>query len=82
MDRIDGRTGDQLRPVGFELGIAPHAGDSVLVTMGNTRVICGVMIEEAVPRWMKEQNVTDCGIFHVAMLNADTKASRYHERKT
>jgi len=26
--------------------------------MGNTRVICGVTIEEAVPRWMKEQNVT------------------------
>jgi ribonuclease PH len=26
--------------------------------MGNTRVICGVTIEEAVPRWMKEQSVT------------------------
>ncbi len=26
--------------------------------MGNTRVICGVMIEESVPRWMKEQSVT------------------------
>ena len=58
MDRIDGRSVDQLRPVTFELGIAPHAGGSVLVTMGNTRVICGVTIEEIVPRWMKEQNVT------------------------
>src|SRR5207247_8630814 len=26
--------------------------------MGNTRVICAVTIEEAVPRWMKEQGVT------------------------
>lgn len=26
--------------------------------MGNTRVICGVMVEEIVPRWMKEQSVT------------------------
>ena len=26
--------------------------------MGNTRVICAVMIEETVPRWMKEQAVT------------------------
>ena len=26
--------------------------------MGNTRVICGVMIEETIPRWMKEQGVT------------------------
>src|ERR1700739_3411358 len=25
--------------------------------MGNTRVICGVTVEEAIPRWMKEQNV-------------------------
>ena len=58
MQRGDGRAHDQLRPVSFELGIAPHAGGSVLVAMGNTRVICGVMVEEAVPRWMKEQNIT------------------------
>ena len=54
MQRADGRAYDQLRPVSFELGIAPHADGSVLVTMGNTRIICGVTIEEAVPRWMKE----------------------------
>jgi ribonuclease PH len=30
----------------------------VLVSMGNTRVICGVMIEEAVPRWMRDQSVS------------------------
>src|SRR5881628_827673 len=58
MDRIDGRTGDQLRPVAFDLGIAPYADGSVLVTVGKTRVICGVTIEENVPRWMKEQGVT------------------------
>jgi len=58
MDRIDGRSLDQLRPVAFELGVAPHASGSVLVTMGNTRVICGVTIEESVPRWMKEQGVS------------------------
>jgi ribonuclease PH len=56
--RIDGRTPDQIRPISFELGIAPNASGSVLVAMGNTRVICGVMIEETVPRWMKEQSVT------------------------
>src|SRR6266404_9346468 len=55
MDRIDGRTSDQLRPVAFELGVAPYAGGSVLVAMGHTRVICGATIEESVPRWMKEQ---------------------------
>jgi ribonuclease PH len=56
--RFDGRAPDQIRPVSFELGIAPNATGSVLVAMGNTRVICGVMIEESVPRWMKEQGVT------------------------
>src|SRR6266496_2699922 len=57
MNRIDGRRDDELRPVAFDLGIAPYAGGSVLVAMGNTRVICGVTIEENVPRWMKEQGV-------------------------
>src|SRR4051812_3110353 len=56
--RPDGRAPDQIRPVNFELNIAPHATGSVLVSMGNTKVICGVMIEETVPRWMKEQGVT------------------------
>jgi ribonuclease PH len=56
--RPDGRALDEIRPVSFELGIAPNASGSVLVAMGNTRVICGVMIEETVPRWMKEQGVT------------------------
>lgn len=58
MTRVDGRSAEQLRPVAFELGIAPHADGSVLVSMGNTRVICGVTIEEGVPRWMREQGVT------------------------
>jgi ribonuclease PH len=58
MTRNDGRSADQLRTVAFEVGIAPHASGSVLASMGNTRVICAVTIEEAVPRWMKEQAVT------------------------
>src|SRR4051812_1077473 len=62
MQRTDGRAADQIRPISFELGIAPNATGSVLVAMGNTRVICGVMIEESVPRWMKEQGVTGGGL--------------------
>jgi len=56
--RPDGRASNQIRPINFELNIAPHATGSVLVSMGNTRVICGVTVEEVVPRWMKEQNVS------------------------
>ncbi|PYK51533.1 MAG: ribonuclease PH, partial [Verrucomicrobia bacterium] len=58
MQRNDGRGPDESRPLNFELNVAPHASGSVLVSMGNTRVICAVTMEEAVPRWMKEQGVT------------------------
>ena len=58
MTRPDGRSPDQLRPISFLLDFAPHATGSVLISTGNTRVICSAMIEEAVPRWMKEQKVT------------------------
>jgi len=55
--RPDGRKPDQLRPIRFQNGIAPYATGSTLIEWGNTRVICGVTIEEGVPRWMKEQNI-------------------------
>jgi ribonuclease PH len=55
--RPDGRKSDQLRPIRFQNGIAPYATGSTLIEWGNTRVICGVTVEDGVPRWMKEQNV-------------------------
>jgi ribonuclease PH len=55
--RPDGRKSDQLRPIRFQNGIAPYATGSTLIEWGNTRVICGVTVENGVPRWMKEQNV-------------------------
>ena len=57
MTRHDGRTPAQLRPVTFTPGFAPNATGSVLVSTGETRVICSAMVEDAVPRWMKEQQV-------------------------
>src|ERR1039457_5809555 len=56
--RADGRQPNQLRPLRFQDNIAPHATGSTLIEWGSTRVICGMMIEENVPRWMKEHNVT------------------------
>jgi len=55
--RADGRNPNQLRPIRFQNNIAPYAAGSTLIEWGNTRVICGVTVEEAVPRWMKEQSV-------------------------
>ena len=55
--RADGRGPGQLRPIRFVNDFAPHASGSTLIEWGQTRVICGVTIEESVPRWMKDQGV-------------------------
>ena len=57
MSRPDGRQPDQLRPISFIPNVAPHATGSVLVSFGDTRVICSATIEEDVPRWMRAQKV-------------------------
>lgn len=57
MDRPDGRAISDLRPISFIPNVAPHASGSVLVSFGNTRVICAATVEENVPRWMKFQNI-------------------------
>ncbi len=56
--RPDGRAFDQLRPLSAQLNIAPHAGGSVLVAFGNTRVICAASLEKKVPPWMQRDSVT------------------------
>jgi ribonuclease PH len=58
MQRNDGRAPHEIRSINFELNVAPYASGSVLVSMGKTRVICAVTVEDTVPRWMKEQAVT------------------------
>jgi ribonuclease PH len=56
--RADGRRPDQIRSIRFQNHIAPYAHGSTLIEWGDTRVICGVTVEDLVPRWMKEQNVS------------------------
>lgn len=56
--RVDGRQANRLRPIRFQNHIAPHATGSTLIEWGNTRVICGVTVEESLPKWMKDQGVT------------------------
>jgi len=57
MTRPDGRQNDQLRPISFIPNVAPHATGSVLVSFGDTRVICSATIEDDIPRWMRAQRV-------------------------
>jgi len=57
MSRPDDRANDEVRPVRILPGIAPHATGSALIQFGRTQVICSAMVEEAIPRWMREQEV-------------------------
>jgi len=51
--RYGGRRADELRPLRFTRGFTKHAEGSVLVEMGETRVLCTVSVEEGVPAFMK-----------------------------
>ena len=48
-----GRTADALRDITLELGAAPNAEGSCLVSFGRTRVLCAVSVEEGVPGWRR-----------------------------
>jgi ribonuclease PH len=77
IERADGRRPDELRPVTFEAGFAPHATGSVLIRYGSTQVICAATIEPGVPTWMKQQGVKG------GWLTAEYSMLPYatHERK-
>ncbi|MFJ7078138.1 ribonuclease PH [Streptomyces sp. NPDC098781] len=51
--RIDARTPEQLRPVTIERAWSKHAEGSVLVSFGDTKVLCTASFTEGVPRWRK-----------------------------
>jgi ribonuclease PH len=51
--RSDNRTPDQLRPISLIPDFITTAEGSVLIEVGNTRVICTASIEEVVPPFMR-----------------------------
>jgi len=53
MQRSDGRTPDQLRPITFQRGFTNHAQGSVLTCFGETRVLCTAFVQESVPHFLK-----------------------------
>ena len=54
--RSDGRTLLQMRPVKITRGFLKHPEGSVLMELGNTKVICTASVEEDVPRFLKNKN--------------------------
>src|SRR5678816_2032317 len=47
--RSQGRLADQLRSVSIQRGFTRHAEGSVLVSFGDTRVLCTASVEDKVP---------------------------------
>ena len=78
--RGNNRSFDSLRPFSIRRNIHPQAGASLLMTTGNTEVICGVSIEESVPPFLEGKN---CGWItaEYGMLPCAT-ASRYRRETT
>lgn len=53
--RADGRLPDMLRPIDFKRNFTRYAEGSVLVSFGETRVLCNATVEEKVPPFMRGQ---------------------------
>lgn len=53
MERPSGRSPQQLRDISITRNFTCHAEGSVLVSFGNTRVICTASVEKGVPRFMR-----------------------------
>jgi len=49
--RPSGRSPDELRNVTLQLGAAPQAEGSCLISMGSTRVLCTASVQDGVPPW-------------------------------
>ena len=53
LERTDGRAFDELRPVKITPGYLPYAEGSVLIEMGQTRVVCSASVDERVPPFLR-----------------------------
>jgi ribonuclease PH len=53
--RVDGRKNNEIRSVKIQRNFVESAEGSVLISMGNTRVICTASIEERVPPFLRDQ---------------------------
>jgi len=53
--RSDGRLFNLLRPISFTPDFVRYPEGSVLVTWGETRVLCNLTIQEGVPAWLSGQ---------------------------
>jgi ribonuclease PH len=72
---------DELRPVRFEVGVAPYAEGSALISCGDTRIWCTATVEERVPPWL-ESSGRGWVTAEYSMLPRSTQARINRDRAT
>ncbi len=75
----EGRGDRELRAVRLEVGAAPYAEGSCLVSFGHTRVLCAATVEESLPPW-RAQGTAGWVTAEYAMLPRATHSRAPRER--
>jgi ribonuclease PH len=81
LKRIDGRLPDQVRPTSVTYGISGNAHGSVLFALGNTKVLCTVMMQDGVPHFLRGKGAGWLTAEYT-MLPASTKNRTQREAST
>jgi len=82
MIRKDGRRPDEIRPVVLTKGYVDYPEGSVLITMGKTRILCNVSLEDETPRWVVESGILNGWITsEYALLPRSTHRRTARENK-
>jgi ribonuclease PH len=78
--RIDERKPDQLRPVKITRNFIEYAEGSVLIEVGNTKVICNASVQERIPPFIREKETPHGWITaEYAMLPRSTRIRMIRE---
>lgn len=79
--RPDNRPPTSMRPIEISPHFSSYAEGSVMISIGQTRVLCNVTILDEIPRWMREQAVTGGWVTaEYAMLPRSTHTRSSRER--
>lgn len=79
MNRIDNRKNDELRKVVITKNYLKYPTGSVLIEMGNTKIICTAFIEESVPPFLKGKG-TGWITAEYSMLPGSTQTRKSRDR--
>ena len=85
MSRHDGRVVDQLRPITVKRGFTNTSAGSVLISAGNTMILCTASLENKVPPWRMPRNEDESAQGWVTaeynMLPGSTTPRKQRDRK-